>query len=62
MDDADRAQSDIDKLGKSDVDRVRTRASLIPNGEPGECDYCGEQSLRLVCGNCARCRDKYKLP
>ena len=37
------------------------RKPLAP-GEPGECDRCGEESLRLVNGNCARCRDKYGLP
>lgn len=61
-DDADRAQVDIDKLAISDVERVRSRAALIPKGEPGECKMCEEHSLRLVNGHCAPCRDKYKLP
>ena len=61
-DDADRAQININKLGASDIDKVRTRASLIPVGEPGECKMCEEHSLRLVNGYCAPCRDKYKLP
>jgi len=34
----------------------------IPPGEPGECDLCGEWCGRLIGGNCARCRDKHKLP
>lgn len=42
--------------------RVRDKAAAIPAGEPGDCDYCGEHSPRLVNGNCARCRDKYRLP
>ena len=37
-------------------------AAAIPAGEPGECDLCGEHSLRLVRGACARCRDSHKLP
>ena len=37
------------------------RKPLAP-GSPGECQRCGEESKRLVDGNCARCRDKYHLP
>jgi len=33
----------------------------IPQGKPGECDLCGEYSMRLVGGACAPCRDKYGL-
>lgn len=48
-------------------DEKRKRAvsqyvASIPVGEPGECGRCGEESLRLVRGTCARCRDKFKLP
>jgi len=39
---------------------VRARAAIDP-GKPGDCDYCGEWSGRLVDGACAPCRDKYKL-
>jgi hypothetical protein len=41
---------------------VRSAAALIPAGNAGECDLCGEWSGRLVGGACAPCRDKYKLP
>jgi hypothetical protein len=34
----------------------------IPAGEPGDCDFCGEWSGRLVRGACAPCRDKRRLP
>ena len=36
--------------------------AVIPAGEPGECLNCGEESKRLVRGNCARCRDELRLP
>lgn len=41
---------------------IRDAASKIPVGEAGECERCGEHSLRLVNNTCARCRDKFKLP
>ena len=42
------------------VAAARATAANIPKGEPGECAQCGEDSLRLVEGFCAPCRDKYK--
>lgn len=36
---------------------IRAAAAEIPAGEPGECDFCGEWTGRLVGGACARCRD-----
>lgn len=44
------------------VRAVQLRAAQIPAGEPGECDFCGEWSGRLVGGACAPCRDRRKLP
>lgn len=41
---------------------IRREAAAIPPGTSGECDLCGEHSMRLVDGACAPCRDKYKLP
>ena len=32
----------------------------LPKGTPGDCDLCGNWSGRLVDGECAPCRDKYK--
>lgn len=54
---------------QADMEREQERAmklnalavAQIPAGEPGDCDRCGEFSLRLVRGYCAPCRDKYKL-
>lgn len=40
---------------------ARKNAAAIPRGEPGDCDLCGEHSMRLVHGVCAPCRDRYKL-
>lgn len=47
---------------EADVALIRQAAANMPKGEPGECGLCGEFSRRLVGGNCAPCRDKYKLP
>lgn len=47
---------------KADVACIRQKAADMPKGEPGECERCGEPSLRLVGGACAPCRDKFKLP
>lgn len=51
---------------REEIDRELAIASrpspkLAP-GVPGDCDYCGEWSSRLVGGACAPCRDKYRLP
>jgi len=59
MDDADRADDEIER-NVSEALR-KSRATLQP-GEPGDCDLCGEWSGRLVNGACAPCRDRYKLP
>ena len=40
---------------------VRAKAMIDP-GEPGDCDFCGDWSGRLIKGVCAPCRDKRKLP
>lgn len=44
------------------ADAIRRAAKDIPPGEPGECEMCGEDSLRLVNSVCAPCRDQRKLP
>jgi hypothetical protein len=41
---------------------IRRVAAEIPAGEPGDCEYCGSWTSRLVGGVCAPCRDKYRLP
>lgn len=40
---------------------VREAAKIIPAGEPGNCDLCGEWWGRLVNGVCCHCRDRYKI-
>lgn len=59
MDEVDRATQEVDRMLAEAL--RNSRAELAP-GIPGECDLCGEDSLRLVRGACARCRDKFKLP
>lgn len=46
---------------QASVTAAQEAAARIPVGEPGECELCGEHFARIVHGNCARCRDKYKL-
>lgn len=44
-------------FGDSLLHEAHQAASLIPVGAPGECEECGEHSLRLVNKTCARCRE-----
>jgi RNA polymerase-binding transcription factor DksA len=43
---------------ESSLAMVRRAAAAIPEGEPGECEDCGEESPRLVERLCARCRER----
>lgn len=59
MDEIDRAQ----EREQQDRDRaIAAAAHDIPAGSSGDCDLCGEHSMRLVEGACAPCRDRYHLP
>lgn len=51
----DRAQPAIE----AELERhLKARPSQpMAEGRPGECEICGYESLRLVGGCCARCRD-----
>lgn len=60
-DEVDRSTEDSEFLMDAQVKDIHVKVTKIPEGAPGECDKCGEESLRLVDGNCCRCRDKYKL-
>lgn len=60
-DEVDRSSADTEFLMDAQVRHIGTKVTKIPAGVPGECDKCGEESLRLVDGVCCRCRDKYKL-
>jgi hypothetical protein len=58
----DEANEHRDKEEAAGVQAARDKAAQIPAGEPGDCDFCGEWSGRLVGGACAPCRDGRGLP
>lgn len=60
VDDVDRAEVNEQIRREEGIAMARARAT-IPDGDPGECEYCDEFSVRLVKKACARCRDRYKL-
>ena len=60
-DEVDRASEYAEKGTSAAVAAVCAAASGIPKGNPGDCDLCGEHSMRLVKGACAPCRDRYGL-
>ena len=39
------------------VNASRKAVLDMPEGEPGECNECGEFNKRLVYGRCSPCRD-----
>jgi hypothetical protein len=59
-DEIDAANDHADKVLDNQIKAVRSKAELV-KGEPGDCELCGEHSMRLVHGVCAPCRDRYKL-
>lgn len=59
MDDIDIAQQ---REQEARARAIRAAAKDIPKGVAGDCNLCGEPSLRLIAGVCAPCRDKHKLP
>ena len=61
MDEADIANDYADQMIALKLLEAQRRAIILP-GDPGECDLCGEPSLRLINMICARCRDKRKMP
>lgn len=65
IDDEEAASNAYQDICDDAVNRARTKARKIEPGEPGECDYCGEESARVVMRQerpaCAKCRDRYKL-
>lgn len=58
-DEADIAQDYAERLIADGLARVNR---TIPVGVPGECEYCGNDSPRLIGRACAPCRTLYKLP
>jgi len=57
-DDIDRANDYAEAMRQA---ALKTVSADIPEGKPGECDWCGEHTARLVNNACARCRDKNRL-
>jgi len=61
-DEIDQAQAhSVAELARN-LAAVLTRAAAMPAGEPGDCDFCGEWTSRLVGGACAPYRDQRRLP
>lgn len=54
----ERAEADTERA----IAAARSAAGQIEPGQPGDCDFCGEWSGRLVNGACAPCRDKWRRP
>lgn len=59
MDEIDRAQ---EREQQYRAEAIRAASRPLEPGVEGDCDLCGEHSMRLVQGACAPCRDKYRLP
>ncbi len=60
-DEVDQAQSYSEAELARNLAAVRAAAD-IPAGLPGECDFCGEHTTRLIGGACAPCRDRWGRP
>ena len=60
-DEADQADYFIESVIDDAIALSMRVAALMPSGEPGECDACGEYFVRTVGGYCGRCRDTYRL-
>ena len=61
MDDADRSAPNIENVVSDAVAKASRIAALIPPGNPGECDLCGNYFSRLVAGACGFCRDRFSI-
>lgn len=59
---ADYSDEKITNVVNDELGRISRKAAQIPQGNPGECDLCGEHSGRLIDGACSPCRDRYRLP
>lgn len=60
-DDIDRANAHAAAESSAQEAAIRAAAAAIPQGHPGDCDFCGEYFSRLVNGACGACRDHYGL-
>lgn len=61
MDDVDEATERNQRRIDEGIARASLAAAAMPAGKPGDCDFCGEPSMRLVLGACAPCRDRRGL-
>jgi len=58
-DEIDHANDYVERMREYLVQQAKSKP--MPKGEPGECDWCGYHSPRLVRGHCAKCRDELCL-
>lgn len=58
---ADNADDLIEREQAEGIRKAAENAAKIPQGSPGECEWCGEYFARLVGGACGRCRDHHRL-
>jgi len=58
MDEADYANERREEMEADKLAQVQRAASVMPKGEPGDCDGCGDYFLRTVDGLCGYCRDR----
>lgn len=56
-DEIDVASEREEELRNSALRRQRSSA-VFAVGQPGECEECGEDHVRIVGGRCPRCRDR----
>ena len=57
----DAADYYIESVIDDHVKEAMRKCAEIPQGNPGECSWCGEWSGRLVNDACSFCRDKYRI-
>ncbi len=55
-DEIDRANDYVEAIREAAI--ASRKSAIIDPGQPGECDWCGRDTPRLVRGLCAPCRDE----
>ena len=58
-DEADMAAPRIENAINDGINEASRAVAAMPDGDPGECDLCGNYFSRLVAGACGFCRDRY---
>ena len=61
-DDMDKTDERSAPLLDASIAAAKRKAAEMPEGEPGDCNLCGEYKARLVGGACGRCSDLHGLP